>query len=239
MHKPIVYVNYAKWWLKPTVLGRLIGESEGEISKRHIGRFIPQNPVILDAGANGGQDSVEMARLWPKSTIHAFEPVPAVFAKLKRNTRKYANIRCYEMALGECQTEAEMFFSVGQDASSSLLEPKELLAEYPDIAFEKGSTVKVNTIDRWAEQTGIDHVDLMWLDMQGYEFKALQGAQQVLKKVRAIHTEVDLTEIYKGAGLYNEVRPWLEKRGFRVEREELSCKSFGNVLFVQADGTTK
>jgi FkbM family methyltransferase len=214
-------------------------ESDGEISKRYIGRFIPRDPVIIDAGAHGGEDSAEMARLWPKATVYAFEPVPKVFARLRRRACKFANIHCYEMALGDRETETEMFFSVGQDASSSLLEPKELLVEHPEITFQKGSKVKVTTIDRWAEQTGVDHIDLMWLDLQGYELKALQGAERILQNVRAIHTEVDLAETYKGAALYGELRPWLQEHGFRVEREAIAWKSFGNVLFVRADGSVK
>src|ERR1700728_4773515 len=123
MHTPREYLNYARWWLKPTFVGRFFPQ-DGEISKRFIARFIPPNPVIIDAGAHRGADSVEMARLWRRASVHSFEPVPAVFAKLKSNTRRYQNIRCYQLALGDHEDEMEMYISDGQDASSSLLKPK-------------------------------------------------------------------------------------------------------------------
>jgi FkbM family methyltransferase len=232
MHKPSEYLHYARWWLKPTFVGRFFRDDDG-ISKRYIGQFLPRDPVILDAGAHRGADSVEMARLWPRSSVHSFEPVPAVFARLKNNTRRYRNIRCYQLALGDHEDEMEMYVSDGQDASSSLLKPKELLAEHPEIKFNQQCRVRVTTIDQWAKENGVDRVDFMWLDMQGYEMKALEGAARILEKVSAIHTEVNLKETYAGAGLYSDLRKWLESRGFSVDREDIPYESQGNVLFVR------
>jgi FkbM family methyltransferase len=238
MRKPIVYVNYAKWWLKPTFVGHLIGEGEGEISKRYIGRFIPGNSVIIDAGAHTGQDSIEMARLWPNATVHSFEPVPAVFAKLQKKARRYRNIRCHPLALADHEGETEMFISEGQDASSSLLQPKDVLSEHPEIAFNKSLRVRVTTIDRWAAENGVERIDFMWLDLQGCELKALQGAERLLACVSAVYTEINLKETYSGAVLYPELRTWLQGHGFRVERENIPWESQGNVLFVRAGGAT-
>jgi 2-O-methyltransferase len=238
MHTPREYWNYARWWLKPTFVGRFIGE-DGEISKRYIAKFIPRNPVVIDAGAHRGADSIEMARLWPGAVVHAFEPVPDVFALLTKKTQDYRNIRRYQLALGEKEDEAEMFVSVGQDASSSLLKPQAILTEHPEITFKPNCRVRVTTIDQWAQENGVDHVDFMWLDMQGYELKALEGAQSILKKVSAIHTEVNLKETYSGANLYGEFRAWLEGRGFKVNKEDIGDESGGNVLFVREPGSSQ
>jgi 2-O-methyltransferase len=232
MHTLREYFNYARWWLKPTFMGRFLRQ-DSEISKRYIGQFIPPNPVIIDAGAHAGEDSIEMARLWPRASVHAFEPVPALFAKMRRKARRYPNIRCYQLALGDRDDEMDMFISTGQDASSSLLKPKELLNEHPEITFDQQCRVRVTTIDKWAKNNGIDHVDFMWLDMQGYEMRALQGAAKILEKVAAIHTEVNLKETYSGASLYDDLRVWLENRGFSVDREQIPYEKQGNVLFVR------
>ena len=45
-----------------------------------IGRFIPADPVVVEAGAHDGTNTFEMAEFWPIATIHTFEPVPSAAA---------------------------------------------------------------------------------------------------------------------------------------------------------------
>ena len=88
------------------------------------------------------------------------------------------------------------------------------------------------TIDEWAEKHAIDHVDFLWLDMQGAELQALKAAPKILQTVKTILIEVTLTERYQDNPLYTEVKAWLEQQGFVVEIEHFHHKNWGNVLFV-------
>jgi len=76
-------------------------------------------------------------------------------------------------------------------------------------------------------------VDLLWLDLQGYELDVLKAGLAVLENVQAIYTEVNLKELYVGAPLYGELREWLEVRDFKVEVEDIPWEDGGNVLFVR------
>ena len=130
-----------------------------------------------------------------------------------------------------------MWLSGGQhDYSSSLLEPKEHLDEFPQIRFEEEIRVPVTTLASWATREGIDRIDAMWLDMQGYELAALKAAGPILETTRAIIMEVSLTELYAGIPLWRDVRAWLEGQGFRIEGEHWYPESFGDVLAVRNDG---
>lgn len=57
----------------------------GIIPKEIIGEYLPYNPVIIEAGAHIGIDTIEMHKLWPKSTIYAFEPMSDLFDRLKKH----------------------------------------------------------------------------------------------------------------------------------------------------------
>jgi hypothetical protein len=35
---------------------------------------VPDEPVIVEAGASIGMDLPELLRVWPRATVHAFEP---------------------------------------------------------------------------------------------------------------------------------------------------------------------
>lgn len=207
----------------------------GEIPTPVIRRYLPKSPVILEAGAHVGLDTVKLAAAWPTGEIHAFEPVPAIFDQLKTRVHGLKNVKCYRLAVGRENGSAKIHVSGGEsDGSSSLLKPKDHLTLHPEVSFTKPITIKVTSIDSWAKARGIAAVDFLWLDLQGLELAALKGATHVLKKVSAIHAEVNLVEVYENVPLYAELRSWLEKRGFKVAFEAIDWDDGGNVLFVRA-----
>ena len=211
--------------------GKLTGEN---IPLSYMALFLPPSPTVVDAGAHDGSETVQMSLLWPRGTIHAFEPVPAVFQKLKANTAHLPNVRCYPLALaGECGTMTLHVSSGGTDASSSLLAPKEHRAVNPHIVFEAQIAVPVLTLDAWAAQNHCPRLDFLWLDMQGGELAALQAAPRLLAGVQAIHLEVATVELYENNPLYPDVRRWLEAQGFVLNREEIAHFSGGNAFFVR------
>lgn len=198
-------------------------------------RSLVANPgVIVEAGAHIGTDTVPISTMWPMSTVHAFEPIPVLHARLAQATRGLRNVRRHTLALSDHCGTSEMFVSAGDsDGSSSLHRPKEHLTEHPGVCFEQRITVPIISLDAWAGQQGIPGVDMLWLDMQGHELAALQGARRILPSVQVIHTEVNLKELYAGAPLYGELRAWLESQGFVVVREALPWADAGNVLFAR------
>jgi len=56
--------------------------SKGVIPLYEIAKYLPVNPVIIEAGAYIGNDTLEMSKVWPKGRIYAFEPVPMLYEKL-------------------------------------------------------------------------------------------------------------------------------------------------------------
>lgn len=205
------------------------------ISKGLFRKYLPENPVIIDCGSHIGADSIELIKIFPKAEIHCFEPVPELFEQLKINTAKYQNIHCYSIALGDIDGKGEMFISsMGSDASSSLLKPLTHLHDHPNVLFEHTIEVKIQKIDTWAEEQKIKKVDLLWLDMQGFEYKTLKASETVLPSVSVIHTEISTRETYEGVLIYDNFRKWLESQNFRVAVEAIpKGTDMGNVLFVK------
>lgn len=205
-----------------------------QISKKYISNFLPEDPVIVEAGAHRGGDTIQMAKLWPKSTIYAFEPVPELYEKLLKRTKKYQNIHCCNYALGNESGFTSINISEGKsDASSSILQPKEHLNVHPDVLFKKEINVPMITLDRWAEENSVDKVDFLWLDLQGFEYQVLNASPVILSKVKAIYTEVSFISAYENTLLYPEFKKWLENAGFF--EKELDSQNFdmGNALFIR------
>jgi FkbM family methyltransferase len=201
------------------------------IPPHEASRFLPLDPVIVEAGAHDGRDTAELAALWPQGTVHAFEPIPHVFRRLEERAGRLGNVRLHRSALGAKTGMVPMWVSEGGDASSSILAPKAHLDAFPSITFERQLEVPITTLDDWARAERVKHVDFLWLDMQGHELTALQHATTVLHSVRAMIIEVFTEELYDGAPLWPEVRAWLEGQGFRVELQALG-KTYGDALLV-------
>ncbi|MEX0940439.1 MAG: FkbM family methyltransferase [Candidatus Babeliales bacterium] len=204
-----------------------------QFSRELLKTLLPEDAIIIEAGAHIGRDTLKLSTLFPNGTIHAFEPVPYLFAELKKATENRKNIHCYNYALSNKTGTEIMFVSSEQcTALSSLLKPAEIAQEKPDISFIP-TTVNTITLDDWTQKYNIDHVDFLWLDLQGHELTALQAAPNILKTAKALLIEVSLTERYKENPLYPQVKTWLEKQGFSVYIENLHHNTWGNVLFVK------
>lgn len=199
------------------------------------------HPIIVEAGAFDGRDTIAMATRWPHAQIHAFEPVPEIFDQLQVQCKPYPQIKCHQLALSDHDGYA--LFYVAQKPNKpgvatqagSLLKPLDRL-KYSSIIYPHTIEVPTITLDTWAEQQQITEIDFLWLDVQGYELPILQAAQ-LLRHIRGILTEVHLINAYEGVAQFPQVRTWLESQGFMLHSTDFDPQQpkhfFGNVLFFQ------
>jgi FkbM family methyltransferase len=207
-----------------------------KISKIYIKKYLPDNPVIIDAGANDGSDSIEMSRLYSKKArIFAIEPLPSVFMQLQRNIRRYKNIKAFSIALSNKNGEQELHVSSGASiGSSSLLKPDTHLQDHPDVLFNERIKVQTMTLDEWAKENGINHVDFLWFDLQGFELNVLKQSKIIFPTVKVVHMEVSTKNTYEGVTLYPEIKFWMEDHGFYLDKEAIPKGwDMGNVLFIR------
>ena len=216
---------------------RLRGRPLMEVTLDELAPHLPASPAILEAGACDGADTVRLARRWPGGTVHAFEPVPDAYAGVVERTRSLANVSTYELALSDESGTADIHLSEDESGaprpdSSSLLEPTEHLAAWPSIKFRHTVTVRAVTLDVWARTHSIDHLDLMWLDLQGMELRVLRASPELVAHTSAIYMEVWRRPMYAGAPDYREVLAWMADHGF-VPAVDRVHRIFGNVLFLR------
>lgn len=201
---------------------------------KKLKKYLPVNPTIIEGGAHNGGDTIKMAKLWPQSTIYAFEPVPELFASLVSNTKLYSNVKVFNKALSNKVGYQELFISSGRsDASSSLLIPKKHLEIHPDVVFSDKILVESISLDEFLYQEKIKEVHFLWLDIQGMEIHVLKEARNTLNNMIAILLEVNHLENYKGCHLFEYSIKWLEKRGFYVVWKGKQYEDAGNVLFLK------
>lgn len=207
-----------------------------------VKNYLPTNCTILEAGAYDGNDTRSIKQVFPASKIYCFEPVPQIFERYKNNTRDLKDVYGYQLALSDKLGKAEFYVSEDpgkpgiKSMSSSLREPKDHL-KYSAVLFPEKCIVETITIDEWALKNGIDHIDFIWLDLQGSELETLKSSPKVMKTVQVIYTEIEFVEAYKGQALFQDIEKWMTEQGFvRIAQDfDLPPKDwFGNAIYVRS-----
>jgi FkbM family methyltransferase len=201
--------------------------------------------VVLDIGANVGRESERWHRGFPRARIHAFEPVPDTFARLRANVASCAQITPWNLAVGAEPGRLPMR-TYPSDETSSLLPMSSNAAEFVGpggVVVRRIVEVEVTTVDRFCADQGIDAVDVLKSDTQGYELRVLSGASDMIARGRigALVLEVNFVPHYEGQPLFTAIHQHLEDRAFRLvglyqpSRNHTYALNWCEALFVMPD----
>ncbi len=206
---------------------RLLG-----LSARPIG-------IILDIGANEGQFSRRMNRLFPNAQIYAFEPLPAALAQLNPwAQRQGGRVRVLDVALGETHGKVEMQQHLYFSASSSMLSTTALGETlYPIMAKQQSvAVVQVPLDEAIAQLAPLPPGDLLIkLDVQGYEDRVIQGGEQTFRRAAACIVEISLDTLYDGQATFQQIFKLLSDLGYRYSGnlDQVQAKD-GHVIYLNA-----
>lgn len=168
-------------WKEHRHLERALAILEG------LGVELPGN-AFVDVGANIGTSIVPALRQFGFTAGYAFEPEPENFRLLQVNLT--ANglqevVRPFNAAVSNRRGSGELSLRM-EIGSKHHLVPEEHSGD--------GTVgVPLLTLDELVEDGGIEieAVGLLWLDIEGHELEALQGAQALLKRSIPIVMEFD------------------------------------------------
>ena len=135
---------------------------------------IKSNLTIFDVGAYKGQTSQYFYKSFPKSNIYCFEPSPILFEELKKNTRKYERIHQYNIGLGA--KTSNLYLTCPES---------DLCGQIKDRKTTNCIPVKIMTIDEISLKKNINHIDLLKVDVEGYEIEVLKGCDRMFLSEKA------------------------------------------------------
>jgi len=170
------WVSFSEYWsyaggefgYTPTnALNPSVGALLRRCRPRRCGR------VAVDVGANVGIFTLEFAGLG-FGEVHAFEPVPDTFSRLVDNVTANGlsnGVRANCVALGDCEGTIRMRHDSRSPATSFACKDGDL-------------EVACTTLDRYAKETGLERIDLLKIDVEGYEAHVLRGASVLLRERR-------------------------------------------------------
>jgi len=147
---------------------------------------------ILDVGANCGLFSGLCAMRFPGSDIHAFEPSSDLLPVLRANCEGLG-VSIHSTAVGETSGEVTFFINPHSQQTNSI---ERSAVE----AFSQGEAlievqVPCTTLDAFARAEGISRVDVLKIDVQGFEGPVLRGARNLLPGVSMLFLETTWLDV--------------------------------------------
>ena len=153
-------------------------------------KLAAQANVIMDVGANVGVYSLAAAAANPAALIHAFEPTPELTARLQTNIalNQFDRIVVNSAAVGQQAGEIYLHYGGGKGGMNEGMNYVS-----PTAAGGRDRLVPVVSLDEFCEQNKIETVDLMKIDIEGHEYHALRGAENLLSqnRIRCIFMELN------------------------------------------------
>lgn len=190
--------------------------------------FLSEGDVFVDVGANVGIFSVLAAKLvGPSGEVHAFEPARDAFEQLSRNMvlNGFSNVEVNRVALSD-KPESRIL-SICEDRFSgwnSLASP---------IGPAKGSVretyaVNCGTLDDYVSANHLTRIDLMKIDVEGWEEFVLLGGKGLLTSSQSPVLLVEFCESAQVAAGSScaRLRKILESFGYSLYRFSFESRAF-------------
>ncbi len=181
-------------------------------------RFCDADTHFFDIGANVGLISLGIATVTPQENIHAFEPVPATFERLRHNlAASFPRIECHRAAVSDANGEINLAI-IDIDSGSSTVQGDYLVDRLKanrteaKMRHESCPTVTFDSVwSRVASGKSGGKVAIK-IDVEGHELSVLRGMGEFLGSSRMpvlIVCETHLANL-------PELRGMLESHGFQL-----------------------
>tara|TARA_R110002074_G_scaffold110272_2_gene237301 strand:+ start:5060 stop:5740 length:681 start_codon:yes stop_codon:yes gene_type:complete len=205
------------------------------------------DPVILEIGAHFGEDTLRFLETFESPRIYCFEPDPRnckIFKKYVKDER----VSFFQLALSNETGEAEFYPTYEKSNSSTIPSKYDWIREEDYLenklnssggsSLKKGGNhalhfsikVKTQRFDKWYDDSNLQDIDFVWIDVQGAEKDVFDGMGKQIKNIKYIWVEYGETT-YEDAMTRDQTIEYLNAKGF-ILNEVLSDRGFqGDLLF--------
>ena len=183
-----------------------------------INSLLPKDGVFIDVGASFGYFSIVATKaVGPNGRVIAIEPSSRDYNRLVDNVRinNLENIiSTYRLAISDSSGTALLSIATEERSALNTLGKQFSFSGVDEIAKENVDTI---ALDDFVVANQINHVDVLKLDIEGSELKALHGAKKTIAKYHpAIMLGVNTNALKASGTDHDEIQKTLSELGYRA-----------------------
>lgn len=163
---------------------------------------------VIDVGANIGWTALRLAGKAANGKVYGFEPDPFNIERCLENAgrNRLLNLEIFPLALGNTESTVRMELRTPSNRGGNRIAPDGLGGS---------ALVQVSRLDEVAPVNDLNRIDLIKIDVEGYELQVLKGASGILRKHKpTLFVELDDDNLRDQGDSANELVRFLEKRGY-------------------------
>ena len=169
-----------------------------------------KNFCVIDIGTNIGWTVLNFAKISETGMVIGFEPDPFNYSVCKSNIDRnsFSNLLVLPFGLGEAAAQLQMEVRTPENRGGNRIAPSN----------GKGSVaVAVKRLDDVEEVSKLSVINLMKLDVEGYELKVLRGAQKIIHRHKPVlFIEVDDNNLRDQGDSATELILFLQSCGYQT-----------------------
>jgi len=171
-------------------------------------KYLKKGNIVIDIGANIGTITITSAiQIGTKGTVYSVEAHPKIFEYLKGNVKQnnLTNVQLFNYAVGN-KTESVLFSNLASDGQNKIIDENK-------VNGTRVSLTKIDDLD--IEESDID---LLKIDVEGYEKFAFLGSNNMLKKTLCVLFEA-VPRHYENYGYtFTDIYKILNSHNFKIYR---------------------
>ncbi len=182
-------------------------------------RVLKEGMTCLEVGGNLGYYAVlESKIVGDKGKVIAIEPSPRNFSYLKHNLEQQnrSNYEVYNFACGDQEGEVKFLVSDKSNRCMVIENGEEIPSDLEVIK------IPIKKLDIFLKEKGIEKIDFIRMDVEGYEMNILEGAMKLLTKFKPIMLD-EVHKMIMGDDLtkkfFNELKACGYEKGYFIPRE--------------------
>jgi FkbM family methyltransferase len=141
--------------------------------------------TVFEVGSRYGCETIQLKKTFTNSVVHSFECNPKTIDICKKNLSNNNNIIFNSFGLGMNKEKLPFYSYIkNNDGASSFLKR----IDFDTTQIQTGD-IEIETLENYVNYNNIQTIDLLCMDVQGYELNVLKGAGSFIKNINYIIME--------------------------------------------------
>ncbi len=197
------------------------------------GHVLDHLATVVDVGANVGEWTAGVLDVTRPRQVRVFEPSPGVYPIVSGRFAARPEVTVVQVAVGD-HDGTTPFYVTEHSHNASVLRPREDAQDLLDHGGDVRGQIEVQMVTLDSALADLAAIDILKIDVQGFERSVLVGASATLRRTAWVLLEANFVSLYDDDLLLPELHALMLEAGFTLANLSHPYVRKGQALFADA-----